>query len=297
MGQELSKAGICFTSSEAPSSDDLRPASTSTPAPAPAPAPTTGPSSSITYGDKIIPVSSDLGINPEHLEKVLKEYKPFQEWLARLNHGPRFVLRKIHIQTIDLFGPRIGFVKFRLDIVNEQGKFVPGIVFMRGGAVAVLVVLECDEEVNGHREWTLLTVQPRVPLGDFECVELPAGMIDGNGNFAGVAAKEMKEETELEMEPEHLIDLTQLAWQDKFPGMLPSPGGCDEFLRLYLYKRKITSAELRNFEGKATGQLAEGEMIKLKVMPLADLWKNSADSKALCALYLYQKLKENGLVE
>jgi len=292
MGQNVSTHDVLcspWSNHEAPTSDHLASPPTSPPPPIPVEQPKTGPTSTVNFHDKQIPVSSDLGVTAENLEKVLKEYKPFQEWLARLNHGTRFILRGIHVQTIDMFGPRVGFVKFRLDVVNEHGKFVPGIVFMRGGAVAILVILNCE-----GREYTLLTVQPRVPLGDFECVELPAGMIDGMGNFAGVAAKEMKEETGLEMEPEDLVDLTKLAWNEKFPGMLPSPGGCDEFLRLYAYRRTITPAELQEFEGKATGVLEEGETIKLKVLPLDELWMHTADSKALAALLLYHKLKEQG---
>jgi len=298
MGQNVSVLDVfCspWSNHEAPTSDNnlSRPPS-SLPPPTPTAAaavkpPRTGAASTVHFHGKEIPVTSDLGVTSENLEKVLREYKPFQEWLARLNHGTRFILRGIHIQTIDMFGPRVGFVKFRLDVVNEQGKFVPGIVFMRGGAVAILVILHCE-----GRDYTLLTVQPRVPLGDFECVELPAGMIDGMGHFAGVAAKEMKEETGLDMNPEELIDLTQLAWSDKFPGILPSPGGCDEFLRLYLYRRTITRSELDSFEGKATGELEEGEMIKLKVLPLEQLWLSTADAKALTALLLYNKLKEQG---
>jgi hypothetical protein len=58
---------------------------------------------------------------------------------------------------------------------------------MRGGAVAILVVLRCDGE-----EWALCCRQPRLPVGSGGFLEIPAGMLDGSGHFAGVAAKEMK---------------------------------------------------------------------------------------------------------
>ena len=69
---------------------------------------------------------------------------------------------------------------------------VPGIVFMRGGAVGVLVILHCED-----REYTILTCQARVPVGDSNLPEIPAGMLDGSGNFKGVAAQELEEECEL----------------------------------------------------------------------------------------------------
>ncbi|KAI8001809.1 hypothetical protein LOK49_LG09G01685 [Camellia lanceoleosa] len=45
----------------------------------------------------------------------------------------------------DMFGKRVGFVKFNADVVDKAtGKKVPGIVFACGPAVAVLILLESD---------------------------------------------------------------------------------------------------------------------------------------------------------
>jgi ADP-sugar diphosphatase len=70
-----------------------------------------------------------------------------------------------------MFGPRVGFIKFRADVVNEVGGFLPGIVFMRGGAVTMLVILQCEGE-----DYSIITLQPRVPAGKFLFPELPAGI-------------------------------------------------------------------------------------------------------------------------
>jgi ADP-sugar diphosphatase len=59
--------------------------------------------------------------------------------------------------------------------------------------------------------------------------------LDGEPNhqkFAGKAAKEMSEETLLEIKDTELYDLTQLAYSSKYKGMYPSAGGCDE---VYFY--------------------------------------------------------------
>ena len=53
----------------------------------------------------------------------------------------------------------------------------------------MLVILECEGE-----EHTILTYQARVPLGDSSFPEIPAGMLDGSGNFKGVAADEIAED-------------------------------------------------------------------------------------------------------
>lgn len=99
---------------------------------------------------------------------------------------------QIHIQSVDHFGKRVGFVKFKADafLATKDGlASVPGIVFMRGAAVGVLVVLDCD-----GKQYTILTYQARVPAGCSNLPEIPAGMMDGRGNFRGVAAEELAEE-------------------------------------------------------------------------------------------------------
>lgn len=62
-----------------------------------------------------------------------------------------------------------------------------------------------------------------MPAGQYT-LECPAGMLDEDGNFIGVAAKELKEETGLEIEEKKLIPLGSI---------YPSPGGCDEEVILF----------------------------------------------------------------
>ena len=57
---------------------------------------------------------------------------------------------------MDLFGKapkqKIGFVKFCALVTDkESNEHVPGIVFMRGGAVGMLVVLEPHEEEENSK--------------------------------------------------------------------------------------------------------------------------------------------------
>merc|ERR1719324_1061144 len=106
---------------------------------------------------------------------------------------------------------------------------------MRGGSVAVLVILH-----HGDRRFTLTVRQPRVPVCLANIAEIPAGMLDGDGNFAGVAAKEMKEETGMELKQSDLIDMTELTYGNEVPGMFPSCGGSDEFNRIFLYRKHVS---------------------------------------------------------
>ena len=65
---------------------------------------------------------------------------PFKEWLARMDPlKDQMALKRVEIQAVDMFGPRVGFVKFVAEVHDADGDTCPGSVFMRGGSVAVLV--------------------------------------------------------------------------------------------------------------------------------------------------------------
>merc|ERR1712039_744943 len=99
------------------------------------------------------------------------------------------------------------------------------------------------------------------------------------------------------MGEKELIDMTALAFRGAYPGMYPSCGGTDEFNRLFLYRGAITADELKDMQGRLTGIAAEGELIKLEIVPLDDLWRMSPDAKALGALCLHDRLILSGLIE
>jgi len=233
-----------------------------------------------------IPVGSNL--TDSDLQKAYNS-KIFQDWRKNMQDSNEFDVQRIELQSLDYFGSHVGFLKMKAD-AKRNGIPVPGIVFLRGGSVAILTII-----INRGKEYTVLTTQARVPIG---CIftEIPAGMLDENGNFKGVAANEMREETGIEISDSKLIDLTQLAFNNKFPGVYPSPGGCDEFIRLYVYREEVTDEKLAEFNGKCTGNLEENEAITLKVIPLDQLWKETPDVKALSCLYLYHQLKFQGRI-
>lgn len=176
---------------------------------------------------------------------------------------------------------------------------------MRGGAVAMLLVLQPDDVPEGDEgeKYVLLTVQPRIAAGSLAFAEIPAGMLDDAGSFSGGAAKEIEEETGLVVRDEELIDMTALALQDESndeqlqKGAYTSAGGSDEFVPVFLYQKRISRKELDQFRGKLTGLRDEGEKITLKVVKLEDLWKEGArDAKTLSAWALYQGLKKDGKI-
>lgn len=78
---------------------------------------------------------------------------------------------------------------------------------------------------KGQKDKVILTLQPRIAVPHFTFPEIPAGMLDGSGNFSGTAAKEIEEETGLTIKDDELIDMTELAYGDQWRGAYPSAGG------------------------------------------------------------------------
>ena len=128
-------------------------------------------------------------------------------------------------------------------------------------------------------------------------------MLDDSGTFSGAAAKEIAEETGLEVQASELINMTELALshvdnEEKLQnGVYPSPGGCDEFIPIFLWQRRIPRRQLKDWQGKLTGLRSEGEKITLKLTRLEELWKSGGrDGKTLAAWALYEGLRKDGKI-
>jgi 8-oxo-dGTP pyrophosphatase MutT (NUDIX family) len=223
-------------------------------------------------------------------------------------HSDPYVLRNVTIQSCDFWGSnRIGFMKLTAQISNSAGETLPSGCLLRGPSVAMLVMLIPDDvPADSDERYVVLTVQPRTPAGSLTFVELPAGMVDGSGNFKGVAAKEIEEELGITIHEDELTCLSELAEasreqntdtmyeKENLPAaMFPSAGGCDEHITIYSAERCIPRDQLSEWEGRLTGERGSGEKITLKVVPMKDLWKEGArDAKALAALALWQGLRQ-----
>lgn len=95
---------------------------------------------------------------PVHLTSDLNKdqllsFTAFKTWISTLKrslalqnidshpfHSSPYHLRKIDIQSVDFFGGRrIGFVKLKAEVSNDNGESLPGSVFLRGGSVGMMV--------------------------------------------------------------------------------------------------------------------------------------------------------------
>lgn len=167
------------------------------------------------------------------------------------------------------------------------------------------MILQPDDVPQGSEDekHVIVTVQPRIPAGSLALSELPAGMLDDSGTFAGGAAKEIEEETGMKVAESDLLDMTSLAFEDseKQTGeslqqaIYPSPGGSDEYIPLFLHQRRVKRDQLKEWQGKLTGLRDQGEKITLRLVKLKDLWRER-DAKTLAAFALYHGLREAGKI-
>lgn len=254
-------------------------------------------------------------------EDELAKFPAYQTWFTALTkslnaqslpkhpyHENPYKLRSIVIQSVDRFGGgRLGFLKFKADVRTDDDQTLPASTFMRGGSVAMLLVLKPDDASGNDEEFIILTNQPRIPAGTFSFIEIPAGMLDDSGTFSGAAAKEIQEETGLTIEENELIDMTKLTLQSEEAiegqeevlqnAIYPSPGGSDEFVPLFLARKAMPRSEIEKMQGKLTGLRDHGEKISLKIVKLKDAWKVAGrDAKTLSALCMYDGLTKEGKI-
>ncbi|TVY20727.1 Nudix hydrolase 14-like protein [Lachnellula arida] len=262
-------------------------------------------------------------LDPKFNEQLLRTYEPFVDWVKHLRtsldlqkeeeedsakrhpfHDDPYELKSIHIQAVDFFGKRIGFLKYTATILNKRAsQQLPGSIFMRGGSVGMLMILR-PKDTNDER-WVIMTEQARIPAGSLSFLEIPAGMIDElTSDFKGAAAKEIEEETGLTINRDHLLDMTELALrgspnpENMKAAMYPSPGGSDEFIALFLWEQEMERLEIESLREKLTGDKKQGEMITLKLIPYEDLWKVATrDAKTMVAWALYESLKRAGILD
>ena len=268
-------------------------------------------------GSEPIPVFHPKNITPSQIEG----FPAFKEWKKTLKdsleqqdrnkdhmfHADPYRVLSITVQSVDRFGSKLGFIKLKAEIkakkLNDQGeiKQLPGICFLRGGSVAVLMILRPKD--SRDERWVVMTEQPRIPAGSLTFLEIPAGMIDDKDDFSGAAAVEIEEETGFKIPSTELIDMTELALRNAEEtnlesAMYPSPGGCDEFIKLFLWEKDLDRQEIEDVRGVLTGERHQGEMIKLRICAYEDVWREGArDAKTLAAWALYEGLNRSGVLQ
>jgi ADP-sugar diphosphatase len=253
--------------------------------------------------DQPVRVVLQPGLTSLTKDEILR-FKAFNEWSKALRssldkqkhhdhpfHAAPYQLRQVTIQSFDKARGRILFVKLFALIQNDKKETLPGVVFLRGGSVAILMILRPSDALD--ERYVVMTEQPRPAAGSLRFMEIPAGMLDDEDNFAGAAAKEIREEVGLQLNKYDLIDMTALALkghrveENLSDAMYPSPGACDEFISIFLWEQEKERMEIEDLRDRLTGERAEQENITV----------GARDGKTMAAWSLYEYLKRTRLLD
>lgn len=161
---------------------------------------------------------------------------------------------------------------------------VPGLALIRGDSVAMLTFLHCDGV-----DYLVLTEQARLPIGEPNYIEIPAGMSDaaeGKAGYAAAVAKELEEEVGLNLDRK-----TEFV---EAGHMIPSAGGCDERITLYFTRVHCSKTALAYLDGKCGGVLSENEVVIARIRPLSVVKQQIlsgtlTDAKLITALWFYEQ--------
>jgi len=175
---------------------------------------------------------------------------------------------------------KLGFLYLEMFAMDKRNdKPVPGVVFLRGDAVAVYLRVRYNDKT-----YVVVTKQLRGPVGSI-VLEIPAGMMDDSDSFVGVAMKEITEETGLVApSKESLTYLTEI-W--------PSPGGCDEAIKLFYLEVDIDEEKFNKMQSETYGAEKENESIQLILVSeedYEDVLMTMGDVKAFTAHFAAKKM-------
>lgn len=242
---------------------------------------------------------------------ALLAFPAFRNWLATLkkslarqkfsthafNRQP-YHLRVIEIQSCDRI-PRgaVLFVKLNAIIQNQLGNRLPGIVMLRGGSVAVLMIMRPADAPD--ERYVIMTEQARIGAGSLQFKEIPSGMIDTSDSFAGVAAREIEEEIGIRLRTSELINMTQAAMmtgtsQDKIlmDAIYLSPSSSDEFISIFYWDKVVGRLEMEMLRDKLKANAPQVEYLRVVLEPYEVLLQEGArDPKTLAAWSLYEHLR------
>ena len=235
--------------------------------------------------------------------KIFSNDVEVQKQLSAIVRAPKFTnfISKLDKKLLDITSIRIdavkwfcnpktpdpdklGFIFMEVLATDKRNAMpVPGVVFLRGNAVAVYLRVVVE-----GKKYVVLTRQIRAPRGGL-LNEIPAGMMDASRCFAGVAMKEIHEETGL-VAPS-MNCLTELG-----APIIPSAGGCDEEIQLYFWETTVESEIMEQMKSKIFGATDENESIQLVFIPVEEYEDHlmiMGDAKAICA---HQRALQMGLL-
>lgn len=176
---------------------------------------------------------------------------------------------------------------------------VPGHCSLKGDSIGILVNLRCVED---DTKWSILVERPSLPIGAVSSLSLPEGIADMEcGDVSSTVVTLIEDACNVKLNTSTMTNLTEKAFEitgesrsiSYNHGICPSSGSCSEFVQIMSINKDITKMELQTMRCQLSELREQGNMITLRVVPIADIWKISTDMKVMCALFLMEKIAQS----
>lgn len=192
------------------------------------------------------------------------------------------------IRTLNEIRKKDGSLLFALidtDVISPEGTKLPGIVFVRGHACVIVPLVE--NAATGERLF-LMVRQRRIGSGK-NSLEFPAGMLDEHSdNPAGIALKELHEETGLLLSGEDIFSLC-----DRI--LYSSVGGSDEGIYYFGCIVRVSDHFFKSLHKSTGGNKSENEHICVELVTREDAESETSCTQVPLGFYLFDKyIKEHG---
>jgi len=171
------------------------------------------------------------------------------------------------------------FALIDADMRSPEGHTLPNIVFVRGDACLVVTLVR-NRDVPGEEKF-LMVRQRRAGNGHLS-LEFPAGMLDKDvNNPLGVAAKELREETGIDVSEGDLFPLC-----DK--KLFSSAGASDEAVYYYGCIKEFDDKEFKGLSGRRGGNPDENEHIRVVLMTREEAEKEADSLQVFLGFFLFE---------
>lgn len=204
----------------------------------------------------------------------LRSFKPLEQWQMQLESD--VLVHGVHVlEALRGAGDALLFLIVKVVAEDAVGRPVESYAVLRGASVAVLV-WDLDEQA---RTPIFLCVRQLRPAAAKYTVEIPAGMLSDQDTLVGSAARELKEECNVEVRRADLVRLGKA---------YTSQGILDEQIEYYALRYRDMREHVEAHGHKEFGLDEEGERTRVVVRTLDEL-ADEGDGKAMVAVALASK--------
>jgi ADP-sugar diphosphatase len=214
------------------------------------------------------------------MEKLTDSHK-YKLWRGKLENSGLSIHEIEEIYSRRNGKDEILFSLLMTDATTPEGDKIPPICFLKGEVVCVLI---CFIEKVSREKYLLLVKQRRICDGS-HTYEHPAGMLDSESDPAAVAAREVHEETGIELAKGKLTRLLNHP-------CYPSTGTSDEAMYFFFCEIELSRNEINSYHNQKMGVESDHERITTYVAPFVEGHKLITNTNGILLDFLY--LKEVG---